>query len=209
MKLLFFDDFKLGVLKGDTVVDVSQVVRDIPHTGPHDLISGLIERFAITAALGKSGRRRQWRAARRGADPAAAAQAGQHRLHGGELHGRRHAQGAGADQRVPQVAERCHRRRRHHGAARRARHHLRGRGGAGAGDRQARRQRARRQGDGIIFGYTQLHRRLGARAAARRQHVLPDEVARHLRADRPLYRHRRRNEGPAQSAGPAVGQRRR
>ncbi len=27
MKLLFFDDFKLGVLKGDAVVDVSQVVR--------------------------------------------------------------------------------------------------------------------------------------------------------------------------------------
>lgn len=46
MKLLFFDDFKLGVLKGEAVVDVSQVVRDIPHTGPHELISGLIEHFA-------------------------------------------------------------------------------------------------------------------------------------------------------------------
>jgi 2-keto-4-pentenoate hydratase/2-oxohepta-3-ene-1,7-dioic acid hydratase in catechol pathway len=46
VKLLFFDDFKLGVLKADTVVDVSQTVRDIPHTGPHTLISGLIERFA-------------------------------------------------------------------------------------------------------------------------------------------------------------------
>ena len=46
MKLLFFDDFKLGVLKGDAVVDVSQVVGDIPHLGPHDLISGLIERFS-------------------------------------------------------------------------------------------------------------------------------------------------------------------
>jgi 2-keto-4-pentenoate hydratase/2-oxohepta-3-ene-1,7-dioic acid hydratase in catechol pathway len=46
MKLLFFDDFKLGVLKGDAVVDVSEVVRDIPHTGPGNLISGLIERFA-------------------------------------------------------------------------------------------------------------------------------------------------------------------
>jgi 2-keto-4-pentenoate hydratase/2-oxohepta-3-ene-1,7-dioic acid hydratase in catechol pathway len=46
MKLLFFDDFKLGVVKGDSVVDVSQAVRDIPHTGPHNLISGLIERFA-------------------------------------------------------------------------------------------------------------------------------------------------------------------
>jgi 2-keto-4-pentenoate hydratase/2-oxohepta-3-ene-1,7-dioic acid hydratase in catechol pathway len=46
VRLLFFDDFKLGVLKGDAVVDVSAVVRDIPHTGPHNLISGLIERFA-------------------------------------------------------------------------------------------------------------------------------------------------------------------
>ncbi len=46
MKLMYFDDFKLGVVKGDAVVDVSQVVKDIPHTGPHNLISGLIERFA-------------------------------------------------------------------------------------------------------------------------------------------------------------------
>jgi len=46
MKLLFFDDFKLGVLKGEAVVDVSDVVRDIPHTGPGNLISGLIERWA-------------------------------------------------------------------------------------------------------------------------------------------------------------------
>jgi 2-keto-4-pentenoate hydratase/2-oxohepta-3-ene-1,7-dioic acid hydratase in catechol pathway len=46
VKLLHFDDFKLGVLTGDSVVDVSDVVRDIPHTGPHDLIGGLIARFA-------------------------------------------------------------------------------------------------------------------------------------------------------------------
>src|SRR5438067_12863222 len=46
MKILYFDDFKLGVLKGDnTVVDVSAVVSDIPHTGPGDLMNGLIERF--------------------------------------------------------------------------------------------------------------------------------------------------------------------
>ena len=45
MKLLFFDDFKLGVLNGDTVVDVSDVVRDIPHLSPQDLIRGVIERF--------------------------------------------------------------------------------------------------------------------------------------------------------------------
>ena len=45
MKLVFFDDFRLGVLKDNLVVDVSSVVRDIPHTGPHDLISGLVARF--------------------------------------------------------------------------------------------------------------------------------------------------------------------
>jgi 2-keto-4-pentenoate hydratase/2-oxohepta-3-ene-1,7-dioic acid hydratase in catechol pathway len=45
MKLVFFDDFKLGVLKNESVVDVTETVKDIPHTGPHDLINGLIERF--------------------------------------------------------------------------------------------------------------------------------------------------------------------
>ena len=45
MKLLYFDDYKLGVLKGDRVVDVSSVVRDIPHTGPGDLMNALIERW--------------------------------------------------------------------------------------------------------------------------------------------------------------------
>src|SRR5207237_7188622 len=47
MKILYFNDFRLGVLKGDnTVVDVTAIVQDIPHTGPGDLINGLIERFA-------------------------------------------------------------------------------------------------------------------------------------------------------------------
>jgi 2-keto-4-pentenoate hydratase/2-oxohepta-3-ene-1,7-dioic acid hydratase in catechol pathway len=46
MKLMYFDDYRLGVLAGDTVVDVSAAVQDIPRTGPHNLISGLIERFA-------------------------------------------------------------------------------------------------------------------------------------------------------------------
>jgi 2-keto-4-pentenoate hydratase/2-oxohepta-3-ene-1,7-dioic acid hydratase in catechol pathway len=46
MKLLFVEDFRLCVLRGeDAAVDVSAVVRDIPHTGPHDLINGLIARF--------------------------------------------------------------------------------------------------------------------------------------------------------------------
>jgi 2-keto-4-pentenoate hydratase/2-oxohepta-3-ene-1,7-dioic acid hydratase in catechol pathway len=46
VKLCFFDDFKLGVLKGDAVVDVTSVVRDVPHLGPHDLVAGVIARFA-------------------------------------------------------------------------------------------------------------------------------------------------------------------
>jgi len=45
MKLMYFNDFKLGVVKGDNVVDVSAVVQSIPHTGPHDLINNLIADF--------------------------------------------------------------------------------------------------------------------------------------------------------------------
>ncbi len=45
MKLLYFDGFQLGALKGDNVVDISSVVDDIPQTGPQDRIRGLIERF--------------------------------------------------------------------------------------------------------------------------------------------------------------------
>src|SRR3989304_5434005 len=44
MKLVYFGDFTLGVLKDSSVVDVSAAVQDIPHLGPHDLIIGLIER---------------------------------------------------------------------------------------------------------------------------------------------------------------------
>jgi 2-keto-4-pentenoate hydratase/2-oxohepta-3-ene-1,7-dioic acid hydratase in catechol pathway len=46
VKILFFDDFRLGVLKDDVVVDVMDAVKDVPHLGPHDLINGVIERFA-------------------------------------------------------------------------------------------------------------------------------------------------------------------
>jgi 2-keto-4-pentenoate hydratase/2-oxohepta-3-ene-1,7-dioic acid hydratase in catechol pathway len=46
MKLCYFDDFRLGVVRADAVVDVMDAVRAIPHTGPHDLIAGLIARFA-------------------------------------------------------------------------------------------------------------------------------------------------------------------
>ena len=45
MKLLYFDDFRLGVVAGDSVVDVTDLVSDIPHIDRGDLINGLIERF--------------------------------------------------------------------------------------------------------------------------------------------------------------------
>lgn len=45
MKLVFFDDFKLGVVNGDTVTDVSDAVADIPSISPQDTLSGLIADF--------------------------------------------------------------------------------------------------------------------------------------------------------------------
>ena len=46
MKLVFFDDFKLGVVKDDTVVDVSGAVSGIEHTSPQDLIKKVIGDFS-------------------------------------------------------------------------------------------------------------------------------------------------------------------
>jgi 2-keto-4-pentenoate hydratase/2-oxohepta-3-ene-1,7-dioic acid hydratase in catechol pathway len=61
MKLAFFDDYKLGVVTGDQVVDVSDVVGDIPHLEPQHIMRGVIERFgeykgklADAAAKGKA-----------------------------------------------------------------------------------------------------------------------------------------------------------
>ncbi len=47
MKLLFFgEDFRLGVLNNQgQVVDVSDVVKDLPHTGPQGIIRGVIEHW--------------------------------------------------------------------------------------------------------------------------------------------------------------------
>jgi 2-keto-4-pentenoate hydratase/2-oxohepta-3-ene-1,7-dioic acid hydratase in catechol pathway len=45
MKLAFFDDYRLGIVSDETVVDVTDVVKDIPRLGPQDVMRGLIERF--------------------------------------------------------------------------------------------------------------------------------------------------------------------
>lgn len=45
MKLCYFNDFRLGVIKGDQVVDVTDAVNDIPHLDSRDLILGLIAKW--------------------------------------------------------------------------------------------------------------------------------------------------------------------
>ena len=46
MKLVFYDDFKFGALKGDTVVDLTAAVSGIQHTSPQDLLYKVIENFS-------------------------------------------------------------------------------------------------------------------------------------------------------------------
>ena len=45
MKLCYFNDYRLGVIKGDAVVDVTDAVKDIPHIDTRDLIIGLIAKW--------------------------------------------------------------------------------------------------------------------------------------------------------------------
>jgi 2-keto-4-pentenoate hydratase/2-oxohepta-3-ene-1,7-dioic acid hydratase in catechol pathway len=45
VKLCYFNDYRLGVIKGDTVVDVTDAVKDIPHIDTRDLIIGLIAKW--------------------------------------------------------------------------------------------------------------------------------------------------------------------
>jgi hypothetical protein len=45
MKLAQFNDYALGVIKGDALVDVSAAVADVPRAAPQDLMTTLIGRF--------------------------------------------------------------------------------------------------------------------------------------------------------------------
>jgi 2-keto-4-pentenoate hydratase/2-oxohepta-3-ene-1,7-dioic acid hydratase in catechol pathway len=47
VKLLFFDDFKLGVARGDEVVDVSSAVTELVDLLPQDLMSAVIEAWDV------------------------------------------------------------------------------------------------------------------------------------------------------------------
>src|ERR1700692_896100 len=60
MKLAFFDDYKLGVVVGVKIVDVSAVTKGIKALGPQDVIRGVIENFGALkgklAAAAKKGK---------------------------------------------------------------------------------------------------------------------------------------------------------
>jgi 2-keto-4-pentenoate hydratase/2-oxohepta-3-ene-1,7-dioic acid hydratase in catechol pathway len=45
MKLAFFDDHRLGIVSEETIVDATDLVKDIPRLGPQDVMRGLIECF--------------------------------------------------------------------------------------------------------------------------------------------------------------------
>ena len=45
MKLCYFNDYRLGVVKGDQVVDITDAVKDVPHLETRDIIIGLIARW--------------------------------------------------------------------------------------------------------------------------------------------------------------------
>ncbi|HYA06920.1 MAG TPA: fumarylacetoacetate hydrolase family protein, partial [Xanthobacteraceae bacterium] len=60
MKLAFFNDYRLGVVVGDNIVDVSSVTKGIKALGPQDLIRGVIEKWSAykgkLAAAAKKGK---------------------------------------------------------------------------------------------------------------------------------------------------------
>src|SRR4249920_3484036 len=53
MKLAFFDNYKLGVVVGDKIVDVSAVVKGIKALGPQDVMRGVIEKWSTKKGKGK------------------------------------------------------------------------------------------------------------------------------------------------------------
>src|SRR6201987_3297170 len=60
MKLAFFDNYKLGVVVGDKIVDVSGAVKGIKALGPQDVMRGVIEKWSTyktkLAAAAKKGK---------------------------------------------------------------------------------------------------------------------------------------------------------
>ena len=197
MKLLYFDDFKLGVLKGDAVVDVSAIGERHPAYRPgrsDERADRAIGR--LRAAARGSGGERHRRAGGERAHPPAVAEAD--------------ARSTAWRSTTWKTARAARRRRSTPSTNRPPRSSAHGDtmvlpdvpAAIFEGEAEMaviigkqRQPCQRRQRDGLRLRLHQLHRRLGARPAAAGQRVLPDEVPRHLRADRALSRHRRRDQG--------------
>lgn len=45
MRLCYFNDFRLGVVKGENVVDITDAVKDLPHLHTRDLVIALIDKW--------------------------------------------------------------------------------------------------------------------------------------------------------------------
>ena len=211
VKLCYFNDYRLGVVKGDQVVDVTDAVKDIPHLDARDLIIGLIKRWddykakvEKAAADGKgvplSGVRLRPPVPKPGNIVCMAV----NYMEDGTLQGeaarstpstrRRTRSSATA---TPWCCPTC-RRAIFEGEAELA---------LVIGKRATRVPAA--DAMKLHLRLHLLHRRLGARPAAAGQRLLPDEVARHLRADRAVDRHRRRDRRsaePATSRSPTTAQ---
>jgi 2-keto-4-pentenoate hydratase/2-oxohepta-3-ene-1,7-dioic acid hydratase in catechol pathway len=55
VKLCYFNDYRLGVVKDDQVVDITDAVKDVPHLHRAELINGLIKRWdAYKAKVAKA-----------------------------------------------------------------------------------------------------------------------------------------------------------
>ena len=147
MRLVLFNDFTPGVLRGDNVVDVSGVIEDIPHIDAQTWMRGADRLLSMTTGASSKTRRLTRKAFRSRTFVCALAAAGadSHRLHGGQLSRERQAAVPDRPGGVPEVAQRGHRRRRHRGASRRARAPLPSRSGARTSSSARRRRTCRRR----------------------------------------------------------------
>ena len=110
MKLVLYNDFLPGVLKGDKVVDISNSVANVPPHRRADVDERNNRAFRLAEGLHRTrGRRRRWRRGRQRPSPGAAARADQAPVHGRQLHGERIARAGRRPRRLPEVAELRHR----------------------------------------------------------------------------------------------------
>ena len=206
MKLAFFDDFKLGVVKGDTLSTCRPSCSDIPHVGPGDLISGLIARFddyrgkLEAAATGAGSPLSSVRIRPPLPKPGNIVCMAVNYMENGTLakpapinafHKAPTAIIGPDDTMVlPDVPATIF-----EGEAEMA---------VVIGKRASNVPASQR--DGSYLWLHQLHRRFRSWIATARQRVLLDEVSRHVRADRAVPGDQRRDRRPAETADQAVGQ---